>query len=274
MANSSHNDNRQQPEIVPFDFHGRQVRVATTDDGDPRFVLNDLCAVLEIGNARQVRARLDEECVSQADVLDGRGLLRPTTVVDEAGMYEVILRSDKPEAVEFRRWVTREVLPSIRKHGGYLTPDKAEQILTDPDTIIRLATDLKTERERRAQLEQQATIDAPKVLFADAVSTAKTDILVGDLAKILRGNGVDIGANRLFAVLREKGYLSRRKGTDWNMPTQRSMDLELFKIKETTVVHSDGHTSINKTPKVTGKGQLYFVERFLDGRIDAQGGAA
>jgi anti-repressor protein len=274
MANNSQHGNWQQPEIVPYDFHGRQVRVVTTDDGEPRFVLNDLCAVLEIANPTMVARRIDDLSLSQAEVQNSRGQMRQSTVVDEAGMYEVVLRSDKPEAAEFRRWVTREVLPAIRKHGGYLTPDKAEEILTDPDTIIRLATDLKTERERRAKLEQQAAVDAPKVLFADAVSTAKTDILVGDLAKILRGNGVDIGANRLFAVLRERGYLSRRKGADWNMPTQRSMDLELFKIKETTVVHSDGHTSINKTPKVTGKGQLYFVERFLDGRIDTQGGAA
>lgn len=254
-------------DITPFDFKGHQVRVITADDGEPRFVLNDLCTVLHLGSPHKVAARIDEDARNQIPVTDSLGRQQQTTVVDESGMYEVILRSDKPEAVEFRRWVTREVLPAIRKHGGYLTDQKIEQALTDPDTIIQLATNLKDERARRAELERQAEADKPKVLFADAVSTAKTDILVGDLAKILRGNGIDIGATRLFAVLREDGYLSRQKGMSWNMPTQYSMDLGLFKVKETTVVHSDGHTSINKTPKVTGKGQLYFVERFLDGRL-------
>jgi len=134
--------------------------------------------------------------------------------------------------------------------------------------MIRALTELKEERAKRAQLEAQSAADAPKVLFADAVSTAHTSVLVGDLAKILKGNGIDIGANRLFKILRDKGYLISRKGTDWNMPTQRSMDLGLFKVKETSVVHSDGHTTISKTPKVTGKGQTYFVDRFLSGRIN------
>lgn len=273
MANDSRNQHQQQPEIVPFDFRGRPVRVVAADDGEPRWVAADVAKILGYRNAegmtRNLRARhrgAQNVCTPSGD--------QSMTVVTEAGLYAAVLKSRRPDAEEFQDWVTDEVLPAIRRHGGYLTEQKVEEVLADPDTIIRLATDLKAERARRAELEQQAVVDAPKVLFADAVSTAKTDILVGDLAKILRGNGVDIGANRLFAVLRERGYLSRRKGTDWNMPTQRSMDLELFKIKETTVVHSDGHTSINKTPKVTGKGQLYFVERFLDGRIDAQGGAA
>lgn len=253
-------------DIIPFDFNGHQVRVFIGDDGEPRFVLNDLCSVLGIANPRVVAARIDPESkgVCQADTPGGR---QNVTVVDEAGMYEVVLRSDKPEAAEFRRWVTREVLPAIRKHGGYLTEQKIEQVLTDPDTIIRLATDLKEERARRESLELQAAVDKPKVLFADAVSTSHTDILVGDLAKILRGNGINIGANRLFAVLRDSGYLMAQKGMSWNMPTQRSMDLGLFKVKETTILHSDGHTTLSKTPKVTGKGQLYFVERFLDGRL-------
>lgn len=149
-----HGANHDQS-ITPFNFHGHDVRVITADNGEPRFVLKDLCTVLEIGNARQVRARLDSDGVSQADVIDSMGRTQSATVVDEAGMYEVVLRSDKPEAAEFRRWVTREVLPAIREHGGYLTPDKAEQILTDPDTIIRLATDLKEERARREVAEKR-----------------------------------------------------------------------------------------------------------------------
>lgn len=254
--------------LVPFNYGDAQVRVVTAD-GEPWFVLADLCRVLDIANPRNVAARLDEDTMNTVRLTDGNRGNPNVTAVNEAGMYEVVIRSDKPEAAKFRRWVTSEVLPSIRKHGGYLTDAKVEEVLTDPDTIIRLATDLKNERARRAELEAQRKADAPKVLFADAVSASPSNILVGELAKILKGNGIDIGANRLFEVLRSKGYLISRKGTDWNMPTQKSMELGLFRIKETTVVHSDGHTSLNKTPKVTGKGQQYFIERFLDGRLEA-----
>lgn len=220
-----------------------------------------------MSNPRMVRDRLQDDDVSQTDVTDSLGRIQTTNVVTEAGMYDVVLRSDKPEALQFRKFVTREVLPSIRKHGAYMTEATIEQVLTDPDTLIKLATDLKAERARRAELEHQAALDAPKVVFADAVAVSKTAILVGDLAKILRGNGVQVGGTRLFAWMRANGFLINRKGMDWNMPTQRAMELELFKVKETVVTHSDGHTSISKTPKITGKGQRYFIERFLDGRF-------
>ncbi len=258
-------------QITPFTFHGHDVRVFVANDGEPRFVLNDLCKVLGMSNPRMVRDRLQDDDVSQTDVTDSLGRIQTTNVVTEAGMYDVVLRSDKPEALQFRKFVTREVLPSIRKHGAYMTEATIEQVLTDPDTLIKLATDLKAERARRAELEHQAALDAPKVVFADAVAVSKTAILVGDLAKILRGNGVQVGGTRLFAWMRANGFLINRKGMDWNMPTQRAMELELFKVKETVVTHSDGHTSISKTPKITGKGQRYFIERFLDGRflIDA-----
>lgn len=252
--------------ITPFDFKGHQVRVITAADGEPRWVASDVAKILGYRNAEGMTRNLRDRHKGAHNLCTPSGD-QTMTVITEGGLYAAVLKSRRPDAEEFQDWVTDEVLPAIRKHGGYLTPEKTEQILTDPDTIIQLATNLKDERARRAELERQAEADKPKVLFADAVSTAKTDILVGDLAKILRGNGIDIGATRLFAVLREDGYLSRQKGMSWNMPTQYSMDLGLFKVKETTVVHSDGHTSINKTPKVTGKGQLYFVERFLDGRL-------
>ena len=249
-------------DLIPFVYGEHPVRTLSID-GEPWFVLADLCAVLAIGNPSMVTQRLDGLNLSQAEVQNSRGQMRQTVIVSEAGMYEVVIRSDKAEAVAFRRWITSEVLPAIRKHGGYLTPELTEQVLTDPDTIIRLATDLKAERARRAELEAKAKADAPKVLFADAVATSETTILVGELAKILRGNGVEIGHQRLFADLRRDGYLIRREGTDWNMPTQRSMELGLFRIKETAITHSDGHVTVSKTPKVTGKGQRYFVDRYL-----------
>ena len=253
--------------ITPFQYSGHEVRTVTID-GEPWFVLADLCRVLDIRNVRDVRARLRDGVDQTYPIVDSMGRTQQATIVSEAGMYAVILRSDKPEAGPFQDWVTGEVLPAIRKHGGYLTDQKIEQALTDPDTLIELATRLKEERAARAALEAQRTADAPKVLFADAVSTSDTTILVGDLAKILRGNGIDIGATRLFQVLRDRGYLISRKGSDWNSPTQKAMDLGLFRIKETAVTHSDGHVTVNKTPKVTGKGQRYFVERFLSGRLE------
>lgn len=238
-------------EVTPFDFNGANVRTITDDDGEPWFVLKDVCDVLEITNPRNAAARITSSDKG-VRAMDTPGGTQNLTVVNESGLYDVILDSRKPQAREFRRWVTSEVIPSIRRHGGYLTEQKIEDVLADPDTIIKLATDLKVERARRAELEAQQREDAPKVLFADAVATSKSEILVGDLAKILKGNGIDLGANRLFSWMRANGFLINRKGTDWNMPTQRAMELGLFRVKETAITHSDGHVTVNKTPKVTG----------------------
>lgn len=254
-------------QTTPFNFQGHDVRTVVIND-EPLIVGKDACNALGIKNSRDALNRLDQEGVGIADVLTNGGR-QSVKVVTEAALYELIFQSRVEHALEFKRWVTREVLPTIRKHGAYMTEQKIEQVLTDPDTIIKLATDLKAERQRRADLEAQREIDAPKVVFADAVAASKTDVLVGDLAKILKGNGVNIGANRLFKWLRGHGYLISRKGADWNMPTQKSMELGLFRIKETAVTHSDGHVSVNKTSKVTGKGQQYFIERFLNGTFEA-----
>lgn len=251
--------------IQPFTYEDHTVRVVTID-GEPWFVLADLCKVLDLAKPSRVAMRIADD-MRGAHLMSTPGGDQEMTIVSEAGMYEVIIRSDKPEAAAFRRWVTSEVLPSIRKHGGYLTDQKIEEIISNPDTIIQLATKLKSERAKRAALEKQAAIDTPKARFADAVSASHTSILIGDLAKLLRQNGYEIGQNRLFEMLRRDGYLCAAKGGLWNMPTQKAMDLNLFEVKETTIVHSDGHVSISKTTKVTGKGQVYFVTRFLDGRL-------
>lgn len=170
--------------------------------------------------------------------------------------------------------VADEIIPSIRKHGAYMTPQKIEEVLLNPDTIIKLATELKAEQKKRVALESKVEQDKPLVAFANSVSVAKTSILVGELAKLLKQNGVDMGQNRLFAWMRENGYLISRKGTDYNMPTQRSMEMKLFEIKETTISHGDGHTSISKTPKVTGKGQIYFINLFLGTQQNTDKGAS
>lgn len=242
--------------VQPFRFDGADVRVVTDEHGEPWFVLADLLRILGMtSKPSQVAARLadDEKGVRQTDTPGGR---QHVGVVNEAGMWSVIVRSDSPAAEPVRRWVTHEVLPAIRKTGSYAVAPALPQ---DYATALRA---LAAEVEAKAALEAKVEADAPKVLFADAVATSHTEILVGELAKILRGNGVQVGGTRLFEWLRRDGYLIRREGTDWNMPTQRSMELGLFRIKETAITHSDGHTSVSKTPKVTGKGQAYFVNRY------------
>lgn len=224
-------------------------------DGEPWFVGKDVAQALGYNDTDQaLRKHVDDED-KLTRRFDGSGQGRSMTTINESGLYSLVLSSKLPGAKKFKRWVTAEVLPTIRKTGGYQLPK-------DYPSALRALADT-TEKLLAAETENEA--NKPKVLFADAVSTAKTSILVGELAKLLKQNGVDIGQNRLFGWLRENGFLIRRNGTDFNMPTQKSMDLGLFEIKETVVSHADGHTSVNKTPKVTGKGQQYFVQRFLGG---------
>ncbi len=251
-------------DVQVFKYNSNEVRMVQMD-GEPWWVLKDVCSILEMDTSQvgKVANRLDEDERNQITVMDVLGRKQKTYIVNESGLYHVILRSDKPQAKPFRKWVTNEVLPSIRKHGAYMTPEMLKAVILNPDTMIQLCTALKEETEKRTVLEHQLEKDKPKVFFADAVTASHTSILVGELAKILKQNGMDIGQNRLFAVLRERGYLIKRKGTDWNMPTQRSMEMKLFEIKETVITHADGHTSVNKTVKVTGTGQQYFINLFL-----------
>lgn len=244
---------------------------------EPWFVGRDIAGALGYSNTRDaLEAHVDPEdrrvfqkSESATFEIPNRGL----TLVNRSGVYALILSSKLPSAKKFKRWVTSEILPSVEKHGAYMTPEVIERTLTDPDYIIQLATTLKEERQKRKALEQQAAADRPKVLFADAVSASHTSILVGELAKLLRQNGVDIGQNRLFSWLRDNGYLIRRSGTDYNMPTQRSMEMGLFDIKETAITRSDGSVTVSKTVKVTPKAQIYFINKFLGGQKQAAGGA-
>ena len=239
--------------IQVFEYQNNRVRTVDMD-GEAWFVLKDVCAVLGISNNRMAADRLDddEKGVSLIDTLGGK---QEMVIVNESGLYHVILRSDKPEAAPFRRWVTNDVLPAIRKTGSYNAPQLTRSQL--------LATALIAAHEELEQKDKQIETMKPKVLFADAVSASKKSILVGELAKLLSQNGISIGQNRLFDWMRKNSYLIKDpKRSDYNLPTQRSMDMGLFEIKETTIQHSD-HVSINRTPKVTGKGQVYFVNLFL-----------
>lgn len=251
--------------LQTWNYENSEIRTVEKD-GEPWWVLADVCKVLELTTPSRVAERLEKDEVSQTHTIDRMGRTQKSTIINESGLYAVILRSDKPQAKPFRKWVTNEVLPSIRKHGAYMTDQTLEQALTSPDFLIQLATQLKEEKEQRKQLEVKVEQDRPKVLFAESVSASKTSILVGELAKILKQNGVDTGQTRLFAWMRENGYLIKRRGNDYNMPTQRAMEMKLFEVKETSVTRSDGHISVNKTPKVTGKGQVYFVNKIMNAK--------
>jgi anti-repressor protein len=215
---------------------------------------------MKIKNSGDVVKRLNKDDIDLIYVVDSAGRQQQMVMINEGALYSVVIRSDKPEARKFEHWVTHEVLPSIRKHGAYISASKAEELLNNPENLTRLLTSLQTENK---QLQLQIENDRPKILFSDAITTSQCTILVGELAKILKGNGVEIGQNRLFECLRERGFLMKRRGADFNSPTQKAMKLGLFSIRETATLHSDGHISVSKTVKVTGRGQLYFVNFFL-----------
>lgn len=223
-------------------------------DGEPWLVGKDVATALGYSNPRKAlndHVDGEDKGVTKCDTLGGA---QEMTVINESGLYSLVLSSKLPTAKKFKRWVTSEVLPEIRKTGGYHIPQSPEEQMAQG---LLAAQKLLAEKDKR--IEEMR----PKEIFADAVSVSKTDILIGDLAKLIKQNGRDIGQKRLFAWLREKGYLIKRKGLDWNMPTQRAMEMKLFRVKETVVTHADGHTTVSKTTKVTGKGQVYFVNKFL-----------
>lgn len=246
-------------EIMNFEFDGNNVRTMQIN-GEAWFVGKDVATVLGYARtADAVRKHVDEEDRGVSNLATPSGE-QSMTIINESGLYSLIISSKLPAAKKFKRWVTSEVLPAIRKHGAYMTDAKAEAIVTDKSALADLLQQAADQLKEKDILIEELK---PKALFADSVAASKSTVLVGELAKILRGNGVDIGANRLFAWMRENGYLISRKGSDWNMPTQRAMDMGLFKIKETTINHSNGVTTVSKTPKVTGKGQQYFINKFL-----------
>lgn len=201
----------------------------------------------------------DDKLVCQ---IDSAGQKRDATVINESGLYSLVLSSKLPTAKKFKRWVTSEVLPSIRKHGAYMTPETLEKMVLTPDFGIRLLTELKAEQDKRKALEATVEEQKPHVLFSNAVSASKTTILIGALAKLLKQNGINIGQNRLFEWLRQNGFLVKR-GDNRNMPTQRAMEMGLFEVKESCHLNSNGCNVITKTTVVTGKGQCYFINRFL-----------
>lgn len=232
-------------------------------NGEPWFVGKDVAEILgykDTSDAMKKHVDIEDKLTRRfAD----SGQNREMYIINESGLYSLILSSKMPKAKEFKRWVTSEVIPAIRKTGGYIA---GSENMTDAEIMAKAVlvaqSTIRQRDQRIKELESDVAAAKPKVLFADAVSASDSTILIGDLAKILKQNGHPIGQKRLFCWMREQGYLIKRQGADYNSPTQRAMEMGLFKIKETAISHSDGHVSVSKTTKVTGKGQQYFINKF------------
>lgn len=240
--------------LQTFNFNNQPVRTVQLNN-QPYWVLKDVCDALELSNPTVVANRLEDDERAKFNL----GRQGEATVITESGLYAVILRSDKPNAKEFRKWVTSEVLPAIRKNGAYLTDEKAYDITHNPQSLADLLLQAGEQLKQKEIIIQEMK---PKALFADAVAASNSNILIGDLAKLIKQNGHDIGQKRLFDWLRDNGYLIKY-GSSRNMPTQVAMNLGLFKVKESTFSNPDGSVRITKTTKVTGKGQQYFINKFL-----------
>lgn len=238
-----------------------QIRVVSIND-EPWFVGKDVADILGYQNgSRDINRHVDNDDKMKEMISDGKQL-KETILINESGLYSLILSSKLPTAKKFKHWVTSEVLPTIHKHGAYMTDEALHKAITEPDFLIKLATELKEEQEARQKAEAKIEEDKPKVLFAESVGASPSTCLVGELAKMIRQNGVSIGQNRLFEWLRNNGYLVK-SGTSRNMPTQASMESGLFEIQERTLLTSDGPTIV-RTTRVTGKGQVYFINKFLN----------
>ena len=239
-----------------------EVRTSIIND-EPYFNLNDVCRILDIRNPRDAKSRLNIDGVGTTDGVDSIGRKTEVTMINESNLYKLIFQSRKPEAERFADWVTSEVLPTIRKHGAYMTETVIERTLTDPDYLIQLATTLKEERQRRLLAEEENERNKPKVLFSDSCEVAENSILIGEFAKRMKQNGLpNMGQNRLFTYLRNQGYLCKN-GERRNQPTQKSMEQGLFETKVRVINNPDGSTRTTTTTKMTGKGQIYFTNKLL-----------
>ena len=238
-------------------------KVRTTElNGEPYFVGKDVAEILGYKEtAKAIRTKVDHDDKG-VSVLDTPGGKQEIIVINESGVYSLVFGSKLPKAKEFKHWVTSEILPSIRRHGAYMTDDILAKTIENPDFLINLLTEMKEEKQRRIVAEEKIKADRSKVLFAESVEVSKGSILVGDLAKLIKQNGYEIGQKRLFEWLRANGYLMK-SGNSYNMPTQYSMELGLFEVKEHVINNPDGSVRVTRTPKVTGKGQRYFINKFL-----------
>lgn len=250
-------------ELQIFKNEKFEVRTSIVNN-EPYFMLADVCRVLEIGNPTMAKQRLNKHGVNSTEVIDSLGRKQNATFINESNLYKLAFTSRKKEAEEFTEWVTSEVLPTIRKTGGYINGSEA---MSDSEIMAKALLvaqkTIEANKEKINQLMSDNERMKPKALFADAVANSDGTILIGELAKLIKQNGYDIGQKRLFAWMRENGFLIKQQGSSYNMPTQKAMQLELFKIKESSIVQPDGVVRLTRTVKVTGKGQIYFINKFL-----------
>lgn len=251
----------EQPTLEKYQFNHTNVRVLLDGHNDPWFVAKDVCDILGLKNSRKAIADLDDDEKNTVTISDGIPGNPNKTVISEAGLYKLIMRSRKPEARDFQRWVAHEVLPTIRKHGAYMSEQTIERTLTDPDYLIRLATQLKNEKEARVKAEAQLEEAQPQILLAQCVQGSETSIPVSDMAKILHTNGVNIGVNAFYDLLRDTGFLCST-GVRRNLPTARSIRMGIMEIKETPY-YRGSHLLISRTAKITGRGQAFFIKKYV-----------
>lgn len=263
------NENESKNEVQIFNFNSSEIRVVKDEGGEPWFIAKDVCDVLGLSNITEALRNLDGDELT-SEILKSGNQGREMKLVSESGLYALVIRSNKPNAKKFRKWITSEVLPSIRKSGGYIaakadeTPEMimARAIKLADETINRQKLQLEEKDKKIAEASKQIEMDKPKVVFAESIAVAKTSILVGEMAKLIKqSTGVEIGQNRFFDYLRDNGYL-HSKGSQKNLPTQRSVNAGWFEVKEGTRINSEGVSVITRTPKITGKGQIYFVNLF------------
>ena len=252
-------------------FDGQNLMIVE-NDGEPKFLLKDVCNILELSNPRQVKTRLEDDVISNYPIQDSLGRTQQATFVNEDGLYDVILDSRKPEAKRFRKWITSEVIPSIRKHGAYATPDTIENIISDPDFGIQLLTNLKEEKElhrkerlKRERAERKIEQQKPKVVFAESCLVSQDSVLVKDVAKLASNQGINIGQNRLYNKLRDWGYIQKRN----TQPTQRAIETGYFEILQRNIQTPEG-SKLTRTTKVTTKGQMRIINRLKEEQEVAQ----
>lgn len=259
-------------ELSTFNFNMFPCRVIDINN-EPWFVAKDIADILEYSETAMMTRRLDDDEKGKIKSAETAGLTsvgnNDVTIINESGLYNAILGSNKPEAKVFKKWITAEVLPSIRKHGAYATPATLENMINNPDFAIGLFRELKKEQDARKLLEAKAEENRPRLVFAESIEVSQTSILVGEMAKLIKqSTGADIGQNRFFDFLRENGYV-HCGGEQRNLPTQRSIDSGWMEIKEGSRFDNNGVSFITRTPKITGKGQVYFVNLFKKQQVSA-----
>lgn len=243
-----------------FDYNQKQVRTVVKD-GEPWFVAKDVCEVLELVRQQDSTRYLDEDEKREC-LLNTPGGNQEMVIVSESGLYSLILKSRKPEAKQFKRWITHEVIPSIRKNGAYMTPITLESAISNPDFAIGLLTNLKEEQEKRRSLESKMKEDEPFTIFGKSIATSNDSINLGTFAKLINNAGIKLGRNKFIEWLRNNGYLMRTPG-EWNDPRQQYVNQGIFSVREALITTSAG-SEIRRTTLVTGKGQEYLMAKIKE----------